>query len=153
MDPYLLSIIEAAEAGAPTPAVHVVTSGGDWIQGQPCPSSEFRNITWPHFVQEVRQHLRRRPRQERKDNPLEADAVAVEPFAAVTPVRGGDANSALTLSQATLSFGGRGDGMNLPVLRIPTHTVSSWWVCGGSYIKPKSSGGGVVGGVIFPIGN
>src|SRR5438128_1066493 len=119
MDSYLLSIIEAAEAGAPTPAVHVVTSGGDWVRGQPCSSAEFRNLTWPHFVQEVRQHLRKRSRQERKENPVEADAVAVEPFASVTAIRGGNPEPTLTLSRATLSFGGRGDGMELPVVRVP----------------------------------
>jgi hypothetical protein len=152
VDSYLLSIIEAAEAGAPTPGIHVMTTGGDWIRGQPCSSADFRSITWQHFVINVNKYLKSRPRRERKENPLDADAEAAGPFAAVTDRRAEGSEPTLSLSQATLSFSGRGDGMNLPAVRIPIQAISSWWVCGENYIKPSSSGG-LIGGVVFPIGN
>ena len=152
MDTHLLSIIEAAEAGAPTPGVNVVTNGGDWIRGQPCSSNEFRDLTWPHYVNDIDQVLKKRPRRERKVNPQDASAVAAEPFAAVTERRDGSSFPALTLSQATLSFGGRGDGMNLAAVRVPVDAVSSWWISGGSYIK-ADSGSAWLGGVVFPVGN
>ena len=41
MDPYLLSIIEAAEAGAPTPGVQVVTSGGTSSEVNRAPQLTF----------------------------------------------------------------------------------------------------------------
>jgi hypothetical protein len=104
-------------------------------------------------VYEVNEQLNKRPRQERKAHPVEAAEAAVEPFASVTPIRGGDPDPILTLSKATLSFGGRGDGIELPVVRVPARAVTSWWVSGGKYIKPSSSGGGLIGGVVFPIGN
>jgi len=83
---------------------------------------------------------------------LEAEDAAVEPFAAVMPAGGEAPDPALTMKEATLSFGGRADGLYLPVVRIPVRAVSSWWISGAQY-KKESSGGGLIGGVVFPIGN
>src|ERR1035437_535541 len=152
MDSYLLSIIAAAEAGTPTTGINLVTNGGDWIRGQPCSSSEFREITWPHYLREVDDALSKRSRQQRKENPVQAADVAAGPFGALAPKQDDLAEPTLTLTGAVLSFGGRADGMSLPAVRVPVRAISSWWVSGGSYIKPGSSTG-LSGGVVFPIGN
>jgi hypothetical protein len=152
MDPYLLNIIEAAEAGMPTPGINLVTNGGDWVRGQPCSSNQFREITWSHYLRDVDQVLSKRPRRERKESTAQVADVAAVPFAAVTEKQGSPAEPVLSLATAILSFGGRADGMNLAAVRIPINAISSWWVSGGSYIKPGSSSG-LFGGVLFPIGN
>jgi hypothetical protein len=157
MDSYLLKIIQAAEADQPTPAVNLVTNGGDWIRGRPCSSRQFQEITWSHLVKETEQALNKRPRYERKQNPADAnDAVdiAAVPFAALVEGQGAPVEPALSLTGAILSFGGRANGMQLSAVRVPAKAISSWWVSGGSYVKPDSSGGGgVFAGVLFPIGN
>lgn len=152
MDSYLLSIIEAAEAGLPTPGINLVTNGGDWIRGQPCSSNQFREITWSHFFHEVDQKLRKRPRHEQKQNPADPEQVASKPFAALAEKPSTSTEPALSLTQAHLAFGGRADGMKLAAVRVPIKAISSWWVSGGSYIKPPSNGG-VFGGLVFPISN
>jgi hypothetical protein len=44
VDPYLVSIAKAVEAGKPAPFVNLMTSAGDWIAGQPCTTAEYREI-------------------------------------------------------------------------------------------------------------
>ena len=149
MDSYLLSIIETAEAGAPTPGATVVTTAGDGCGGSHALRLISAKSLGQHYLPEVKDVLRRRPRQERKKNPLEPEDAAVEPFAAVTPVRTEAPDPALTLKQVTLSFGVRGDGIYLPVVRIPVRAVSSWWIAGGRYKSKESGGGGLIGGVVF----
>ena len=138
MDTVLLNIAQAAEQGVETPAVHVITCAGDLIVGMPCSTEDFRELTWPHYKMAVAKAVARRPRQERKNQPLDKDALATERYVAVGPAND-PGSPVLNICNAVLSFGGRGDGMELPAIRIPVDCVSSWWIAGEKYKKEAAS--------------
>ena len=146
-----MRLIEVAESEKPVPSINVITSAGDWIMGVPCSQEEFRTLSWPAWMESVGEALKKRPRRERKANPLDPAEVAADPFRALGPHET-EGDGALNLKDATLSFGGRGDGLKLPVIRVPGDAVNSWWVAGHTYIAPKSDGGIGVG-VLVPMGN
>lgn len=58
--------------------------------------------------------------------------MAAESFAAVVEKSGIESEPNLNLAQATLSFGGRSDGMELPAVRIPIGAITTWWIAGGA---------------------
>ena len=152
MDTFLLKLVEEVGAGKPVPSLHVVTSSGDWVRGAPCSDHEFRELAWGTWLDEVRNEIDDRPRRPRNLNPLDNSEVAEaasEAFHAFgSHLELGE--QGLNLKDAFLSFGGRGDGLKLPVIRVPLSSVSSWWIGGPEYVKPKT-GTAVAAGVLIPI--
>lgn len=123
----------------------MITAGG-LIRGQPRPSSEFREISWAHYVHELEKSIAFRTRKATKERPRDASSEAELPFRAVTTYDDGPDEPVLTLADALLSFAGRSDGMKLAVVRVPLFAISSWWIAGGSYIEADSDHGGFIGG-------
>jgi hypothetical protein len=137
IDPFLEEIVEAAEAERPTPAVQIVTAAGDWISGLPCSSGRFREISYQRSLAE---------------GSLQADqgrGWLDETFAEFGAPE--DDCPVLSLEQAHLAFGGRGDALRLPTIRIALAAVTSWWIAGEEYEPPST--GGWFGGVMLPTGS
>lgn len=153
MDSYLEEIIQTAEAGGVVPPVQLITCSGDWITGSPCSSARFREVSFQHFLHDTTDQVRVRTKRHApggdmgQDSAHELASAAFAQFGALD-----DESHMLNLEEAFLAFGGRGDGLRLPVVRVNAAAVASWWITGQTHVESKSAGSGWVGGgVSFPL--
>jgi hypothetical protein len=157
MDAYLDEIVETAEAGKPVVRLRLITAAGDWITGTPCSSERFRDLSYGESLAEIKRLPPLPTRKERKAGPTpERVEVAKEQVGAAFGEFGAESDEfdALNLEEAFLAFGGRGDGLHLPVVRVPLQSICAWWVAGETYVRPtESRSSWIGGGITFPLGN
>lgn len=142
MDAFLVAIAQLAEVEKPCPIVRIV-AGSVMATGRPARSSTFVEAMWDGFVQDARG-----PRW-RKESDDDTRALAESWY---VPIRDAlaaeDTPSALTLAPCEVWPIAGGDGLRLPVIRIPLDAIDSWFVVTG---KTLSGGGSWFVGGIFPL--
>ena len=141
MDQYLFAITQAAERGLECPPVRVLT-GGVVIWGAPGPSAEFLEVTRDPLIDQYEDFARGRPRQERKEEHIDPEALAQEHMDNVRwPTGDKESNpTSLTLLDAYLwPLSGRRRTVPSGV-RIPIANVQAWWIAGDNAIEAKRGG-------------
>jgi hypothetical protein len=138
VDDYLQAIARAAEAGLECPPLRVVM-GGVAAWGVPCASAEFLEANREPMVEQYAQALRERPRRERKTSFVDPKELAAEHLQNVRwPRTEAEASpTAVTLADVHLWSLVGGDGMEVPVLRVPLEAVEAWWIAGGHPLPAK----------------
>jgi hypothetical protein len=144
MDPYLVALISAAEAGEPCPPLWFTLTSGDQVVGTPTKPGEFVDGS----SAPLHERYGRRGFLNRQSS--ETDALADAHLAPLSRADAARADSGyVTLENARVRWGGRADGADFPVLRLALGTVALWWIAGGQEVK--ASGAFFVGAAI-PIG-
>jgi hypothetical protein len=137
VDQHLLAIAEAAERGLQCPPVRVLTSGFV-IWGSPGPTAEFLEVSREPLVEQYEEFALDRPRQERKTEHVDPEALAQEHLGNVRWPRAGTETdpTTLTLLDAYLRPVAGGSGLFLPGIRIPLTNVQAWWIAGDEVAEP-----------------
>jgi hypothetical protein len=134
MDPYLVAMVRAAQSGEPCPPVWMTLNSGDLVTGTPTRSDRFVEETAGALASRYQSRgLKRRSSEET----VGRSVAEVAPMRAVNP----DASepTTITLADARIRWGGRGDGADLPVVRVALDAVALWWLAGGKEIKSSST--------------
>jgi hypothetical protein len=145
MDPYLMALIAAAEAGDEIPPVWFTLKSGDLVVGSLARSDRFIDDTAQALVK--RYAKRGGVLKRANDN---ADERAAAHLAALEAARDETSSQFMTLANARVRWGGRAAGADFPVLRVNVQTIALWWLAGGQEIKASS--GGFFAGVSIPVG-
>jgi hypothetical protein len=152
VDAQLVALARAAEEGEQCPPVRVL-AGNQLFLGQPKASSVVFDNVYAEALAQARRTLDRRSRSEKKADPGDPDALAapfLDPLRESLTASGEDGvPTALTLAPAQW-WPMAGDGLAVPVLRIPLNAVDAWWVVHGNVLKAGSSRTWFVG-AIFPL--
>lgn len=147
MDPYLVALARAAEAGQPCPAIWLTASGGELVTGKPTRSRDFIEHTYDTLL-----HHRHRVKGIRKKEPEEGKEPETLATADIAPINVEVDSAAepdsITLLNARVFYGGRADGVDLRTVRIRLSAITLWWIAGGKPFKPPS---GFIFGAVVPI--
>jgi len=95
--------------------------------------------------------LKSRPRRDRKDDPGDAHALASEALRVFSESDGSEA--VLTLRQARVTWSGRGDGAEVPAVRVPVSSVAAWWLAGAGKEVKGAPGVSFGVGALMRVGN
>jgi hypothetical protein len=138
LDAQLLAITEAAEAGRPCPPLKIM-AGAQVLMGNPGSSAGFAEAMERGLAEEY--YNARKPSKKQMENVY---SESMEHSRGIMNSldfgkNGGDASAptAVTLFDAQWWPTSKGDGLQLPAIRIPLDAVDAWWVAGGR----KLSGG------------
>ena len=116
-------------------------AGGHFFQGTPAPARAFIDTTRASLVREFEQELSRRPRKERKRDPRDPHTLAqhaLQPFDSFAAY--GDDPVVLTLARVRWwPLTSTGNGLHLPVVRIPVMAVTAWWITGATEVTPDEA--------------
>jgi len=140
IDPYLQALVRSAEAGEPCPPIWATLTSGDFVSGTPVPSATF--------LDQSRRALEARYEQRAWRKQVSDPVARAASDMALLTAPAADGASTITLSQARVLRGGRGDGVELPSVRLALDAIATWWMAGGSEIK---SGGSFFFGAVIPI--
>jgi hypothetical protein len=143
-DPSLLHLVTAAEREENCPVTYVL-AGGWFLQGVPVSSRAFL-VQSQNYLYEVLS--RTKEFRNLRGSPVEKDVKIREAVAArVTPLGdlGADVETVLTMSQAS-AYPPGAPMIHMPVIRVPLHSIATWWIAGYTVDKPGSS---LSFGVIF----
>jgi hypothetical protein len=157
-DPYLAAVVRAVEDGAELPAIWISLMSGDLVTGTPRPSREFVEGTTTALAREARE-APPPPGDLWGLMPPSKDAMAAASSAAQARLRD-VANSlaaesessdglAITLSNATVLWGGHGAGVRVDVVRLNLNAIALWWLAGGRAFKGDTAS---FFGVALPLG-
>lgn len=147
MDPYLAAIAAAAERGEECEPLWLTLASGDLITGVPAPARAYIDATYHALLDRFNRGGRTQARRQASQSAA-ADA-AREVIASVNINLAPGYVETITLTNAKVVWGGRGDGADLPAVRVNLSTVALWWMAGG---KPFRAPASFFGGVVVPIG-
>ena len=150
-DLYLVRVIEAAEEGKALPALRVV-AGNTLFVGQPGPSSAFAEKTIRGMA-EARYNAERPTKKNAERVFHESMQRGEEDARPITSATlGAPTGETLTLLDCQVWPASGGDGVQVPVVRIPLAAVDGWWPGAGQRLKADSGGGWLLGfGVVLPV--
>ena len=145
MDPFLLAIAEAAEREDRVPRIRLL-AGGSIAAGIPTSERNFRLLTEERMMSEWQAYLRSLTKKQRKETNLDPAQMTQDALKALQ--RDGSPSGALCLKDAELWPASGGDGLKLPVVRIPFDSVDAWWTSKGERLRARGDGGWFFGGAV-----
>jgi hypothetical protein len=157
MDPELQSLVQAAETDALLPLIRVI-AGNQLIIGRPTSTATFISRSEEAVTDRQegfeRKNLGRKEQDLAPQRAAENVAAKFKPWTDARSDGRPDEYTVLTLGQAHLWPLSGGDGLALPVLRVPLSAVDAWWLDGASTLSAGSGGGWFVGAAFpIPLGN
>jgi len=152
VDPYLQQLARVTDQGYGVPLPVRVLAGNTLFVGQPGPASMFKEKVVIGLAEE--HYNARRPSKKDADRVYQ-EAIAhgeeaIEPL--MNSVRGAESGDVLTLIDCQIWPASGGDGVQVPVVRIPLAAIDGWWPGAGKRLKSGAGGGWLVGfGVLVPL--
>jgi hypothetical protein len=155
MDPKLRALARSAAEGKPCPVVNLLLPSGALLIGRPTRPEDFEETSKRGVEQHAWEALhmkgmRKRKEEEKLELYRESMKPLTEVFKAIQVVDK-EGEMALTLENAQW-LPPAGDGLKLPVIRVPVEAVVGWWFGGGERISGGGSWSFFFGGVV-PIDN
>lgn len=145
MDPYLSALLAAAQADEPLPPLWATLRSGDLLTGTIASPRRFIDTTYHQLANRFDSGgVRKGSREQAKERAIEHAAAAIRPFnIEVSP-----GEETITLIDLKIYWGGSGNGVALPSMRLATDAIAGWWLAGG---QPFSGGGNFFVGIAVPL--
>lgn len=151
LDPALVTLADAAEAGRATPVIYVLT--GAWlVRGHPVRPGRFAEKTWAHWRDELTESSEFKTF---RGSAIDRDAAVRErlgPDFMALHTSEPTAGRTLTLSNGLVTTNA-GASFEVPVLRLQLAAVQGWWASSFVVNEPKAARATGTGfGLAIPLG-
>jgi hypothetical protein len=149
MDQALLRLAQAADAGKPCPPINLL-AGTSLFVGTPVSRDGFAQESEKQIAEAL--YYSRKPSKRNMESVYEeATGAAAEVIEGLRgAVADSGADTVLTLRDAEIWPASGGDGVEVPIVRIPLVAVDGWWTGVGKRLK-AGGGGGFFFGVFAPV--
>lgn len=147
LDPKLVALCAAAEAGRVVPPLTLATAA-QLIVGLPTSGNDLASDSADGVREAVQGLVQHQPRKAREDAYASLLAQAEPTWQTCCAIPDSDPPTTLTLFQATIWAWGEPSGLKVPVIRVPLSAVTAWWTGRGKEVKGHSSGGWFFGAAI-----